>query len=93
MVDAIADSNAHMHGKKFAIFGDPDLVLRHGRVPARTRRRADHHPGDQRQQGLGSQGAGAARLLARSAQDCKVYAGKDLWHLRSLLFTRAGRIS
>ncbi len=27
LVDAIADSNAHIHGKKFAIYGDPDLCL------------------------------------------------------------------
>ena len=27
LVDAIADSNAHIHGKKFAIYGDPDLTL------------------------------------------------------------------
>ncbi len=25
LVDAIADSSAHIHGKKFAIYGDPDL--------------------------------------------------------------------
>ena len=27
LVDAIADSNAHIHGKKFAIYGDPDFCL------------------------------------------------------------------
>ncbi|QSH81894.1 MAG: nitrogenase molybdenum-iron protein subunit beta [Ferrovum myxofaciens] len=27
LVDAIADSSAHIHGKKFAIYGDPDLCL------------------------------------------------------------------
>ena len=27
LVDAIADSHAHIHGKKFAIYGDPDLCL------------------------------------------------------------------
>ena len=27
LVDAIADSNAHIHGKKFAIYGDPDMCL------------------------------------------------------------------
>src|ERR1019366_438334 len=27
LVDAIADSSAHIHGKKFALYGDPDLTL------------------------------------------------------------------
>ena len=27
LVDAIADSSAHIHGKKFAIYGDPDLCF------------------------------------------------------------------
>src|ERR1035438_9005598 len=27
LVDAIADSSAHIHGKKFALFGDPDMTL------------------------------------------------------------------
>ncbi len=27
LVDAIADSSAHIHGKKFALYGDPDLCL------------------------------------------------------------------
>ena len=27
LVDAIADSSAHIHGKKFALYGDPDLML------------------------------------------------------------------
>ena len=27
LVDAMADSSAHIHGKKFAIYGDPDLCL------------------------------------------------------------------
>src|SRR5664280_2023466 len=27
LVDAIGDSSAHIHGKKFALYGDPDLTL------------------------------------------------------------------
>ena len=27
LVDAIADSQAHLHGKRFAVYGDPDLTL------------------------------------------------------------------
>ena len=31
LVDAMADSQAHIHGKRFAIYGDPGLRLGHGR--------------------------------------------------------------
>ncbi|GAB4358588.1 MAG: nitrogenase molybdenum-iron protein subunit beta [Oricola sp.] len=86
LVDAIADSSAHIHGKKFAIYGDPDLcyglaafLLELGAEPTHV---------------LATNGtkAWAARmeeLFASSpfGKDCHVYPGKDLWHMRSLLFT------
>jgi nitrogenase molybdenum-iron protein beta chain len=87
LVDAIADSHNHIHGKKFAIYGDPDLclglaafLLELGAEPTTI---------------LSTNGGKAwekkvRELLASSpfGKDCEVYAGKDLWHLRSLLFTR-----
>lgn len=86
LVDAIADSNAHIHGKKFAIYGDPDLclglagfLLELGAEPTTI---------------LSTNGgktweAKVRELLASSpfGKNCNVYAGKDLWHMRSLLFT------
>jgi nitrogenase molybdenum-iron protein beta chain len=86
LVDAIADSSAHIHGKKFAIYGDPDLclgltafLLELGAEPIHV---------------LATNGgkAWAAKteeLLASSpyGKDGKAHAGKDLWHMRSLLFT------
>ena len=68
LVDAMADSSAHIHGKKFAIYGDPDLCLGLAALPARTRRRADPCSGDQRQQGLGGEGAGSSSPVRRSAR-------------------------
>lgn len=85
-VDAIADSSAHIHGKKFAIYGDPDLcyglaafLLELGAEPTHV---------------LATNGgkAWAEKMKALFAsspfgQNCHVYPGKDLWHMRSLLFT------
>lgn len=86
LVDAIADSSAHIHGKKFAIYGDPDLcyglaafLLELGAEPTHV---------------LATNGSKAwaakmEELFASSpfGKNCKVYPGKDLWHMRSLLFT------
>lgn len=86
LVDAIADSNSHIHGKKFAIYGDPDLtyglaafLLELGAEPIVV---------------LSTNGG---KGWAKKMQDlfdsspfganCKAYPGKDLWHFRSLLFT------
>ena len=86
LVDAIADSNAHIHGKKFAIYGDPDMclgiaafLLELGAEPTTI---------------LSTNGGKAWVLKVQALLDsspfgknCKIYAGKDLWHMRSLLFT------
>ncbi|OAF06879.1 nitrogenase molybdenum-iron protein subunit beta [Bradyrhizobium centrolobii] len=86
LVDAIADSSSHIHGKKFAIYGDPDLcyglaafLLELGAEPTHV---------------LSTNGGKAweekMRTLFASSpfgQNCHVYPGKDLWHMRSLLFT------
>jgi nitrogenase molybdenum-iron protein beta chain len=86
LVDAIADSQAWLHGKKFALFGDPDFVtsmavflMELGAEPTHclvTNATKDWE-------------AKLKAILASSpfGADCKVYANKDLWHLRSLLFT------
>jgi len=86
LVDAIADSSAVIHGKKFALYGDPDLtiglacfLMELGAEPVHI---------------LSTNGGSEWRekteaLLANSpfGKNCHVYAGKDLWHMRSLLFT------
>ncbi len=87
LVDAIADSNAHIHGKKFAIFGDPDLcygvaefLLELGAEPTTILATNGNKAWEAKVQALLDS--------TPFGKDCKVYAGKDLWHLRSLLFTR-----
>ena len=86
LVDAIADSSAHIHGKKFAIYGDPDLcyglaafLLELGAEPTHVLAT----------NGKKSWAAKMEELFASSpfGKDCHAYPGKDLWHMRSLLFT------
>ena len=86
LVDAIADSNAHIHGKKFAIYGDPDLcmglasfLMELGAEPVHVLATNGSKDWAERMQ----------KLFDSSpfGKDCHAYPGKDLWHMRSLLFT------
>jgi nitrogenase molybdenum-iron protein beta chain len=86
LLDAMADSYAYLHGKRVAVAGDPDLVigllefmLELGMEPVHI---------------LSTNGSEAFRskveaLLAASefGHAASVWPGKDLWHLRSLVFT------
>ena len=86
LVDAIADSHTHIHGKRFAVFGDPDFclgmtrfLLELGAEPVHILSTSGSKKWEKQVQKVldGSQfGKGGA-----------AYGGKDLWHLRSLLFT------
>src|SRR5208283_4852575 len=86
LVDAIGDSSAHIHGKKFALYGDPDLTLglagflmELGAEPVHILSTNGGKLWEQR----------VKTLLASSpfGKNCHAYPGKDLWHMRSLLFT------
>ncbi len=86
LVDAIADSSAHIHGKKFAIYGDPDLCL--GLAGFLLELGAE--PTHVLATNGGKAWAAKVQELFDSSpfgKDCHVYPGKDLWHMRSLLFT------
>jgi nitrogenase molybdenum-iron protein beta chain len=85
-VDAMTDAHQYIHGKRFAVFGDPDhlvgwvsFLLEMGARP--------HHV-------LCSKGSKKLEkelhaLLEASpyGKQGKVYMNKDLWHLRSLVMT------
>jgi nitrogenase molybdenum-iron protein beta chain len=86
LIDAIADSSAHIHGKRFALYGDPDLTLGLAGFLLELGAEPVHI--------LSTNGGKewkekAEVLLAGSpfGKGCHVYPGKDLWHMRSLLFT------
>ena len=86
LVDALTDSHAYLHGKRVAIAGDPDLVvamlgylLELGMVPVHVVSTNGDATFKQR----------AEEVLAASpfGGQATVWQGKDLWHLRSLVFT------
>lgn len=87
LVDAIADSQAHLHGKTFAIYGDPDFVYAMARFVMELGGEPVHC--------LATNGSAKVwkpqmeAMLAASpfGQQAKVWAQKDLWHMRSLLAT------
>ncbi len=85
-VDAMIDSHPYVHGKRFALVGDPDLLLgllsfimEMGGVPVHI----VCTNGDKKFR------KEAEGLLGESpfGREGTVYPGKDMWHLRSLLFT------
>lgn len=86
LVDAITDSYAWIHGKKFAIYGDPDLIisitsflLEMGAEPVHI---LCNNGDDTFKKEMEA-------ILAASpfGKEAKVWIQKDLWHFRSLLFT------
>jgi len=86
LVDAMADSQAYLHGKTYALFGDPDFVYGMARFILET--------GGEPRHCLSTNGTKAweaqmQTLLASSpyGKGCQAYGGKDLWHLRSLMAT------
>ena len=85
-VDALTDSQAWLHGKRIALYGDPDLVmvllsflLEVGAEPVHIVVTNSNEVFE----------AEAKALLESSpyGKDATVWGGKDLWHMRSLLFT------
>ncbi len=85
-VDAMTDAQQYLHGKRFAAYGDPDLLLGYvsfllemGAVPAHI---------------LASKGSKKLEKELQALLDaspfgkgCKIHMNRDLWHLRSLLMT------
>ena len=86
LVDAIADSQSWLHGKTFSLFGDPDFVLGMTAFLMELGCEPVHclatNGGKEWEESM-------TALLASSPFGAggKVWAGKDLWHMRSLLFT------
>ena len=86
LVDALADSQAYLHGKRYAIYGDPDFVYGMSRFIMEMGGEPVHCLATA---GLSSWVDEMKELFASSpfGSSGQVWAGKDLWHLRSLLFT------
>ncbi len=86
LVDAMADSHTHIHGKRYAIYGDPDLciglarfLLEMGAEPITVLATNGNNAWADKVQEIFD--------ASPFGKNCKVYPGRDLWHMRSLLFT------
>jgi nitrogenase molybdenum-iron protein beta chain len=85
-IDAMTDSQQYMHGKKFAVYGDPDQLL--GYVSFLLEMGATpYHV-------LCSKGSKKLEKELQALLDSspygkagKIYMNRDLWHMRSLLRT------
>ncbi|MBJ7901418.1 MAG: nitrogenase molybdenum-iron protein subunit beta [Cyanobacteria bacterium RI_101] len=85
-VDALTDSQAWLHGKRIALYGDPDLVIGLTQFLLEVGAEPIHI--------LVSNSNPAFETELRALLDSSpfganatIWGGKDLWHLRSLLFT------
>jgi nitrogenase molybdenum-iron protein beta chain len=86
LVDMMTDSHTWLHGKKFALYGDPDFVMGMTKFLLELGAEPIHilaNNANKRWQ------KAVEKMLAESpyGANCKVYAGYDLWHMRSLCFT------
>ena len=86
LVDMMTDSHAWLHGKKMAVYGDPDFTLGMVKIMMEFGIEPTHivcHNGGKRW------AKQIDKLLAESPYGVhgKAYPGADLWHLRSLCFT------
>ena len=86
LVDMMTDSHTWLHGKKFALYGDPDFVMGMAKFLLELGAEPIHilaNNANKRWQ------KSVEKMLAESpyGANCKVYAGYDLWHMRSLCFT------
>jgi nitrogenase molybdenum-iron protein beta chain len=86
LVDAMADSQSHLHGKSYAIYGDPDFVYAMAQFVLET--------GGEPKHCLATNGSKAWAKKMQALFDtspfgaeCVAWPGKDLWHMRSLLAT------
>ncbi|MBM7868423.1 nitrogenase molybdenum-iron protein subunit beta [Heliobacterium gestii] len=85
-VDSATDAHQYIHGKRFAMFGDPDLLLgltgfllEMGGIPAHI---VCTNGSEQFRKDIQ-----AVLDASPFGKDCGVHIGRDLWHLRSLLMT------
>ena len=85
-MDVIADSHAWLHGKKFALYGDPDFVTGMVKILLECGAEPTHVLSNNATKRWTK---AMEKLLAESpfGVNGKAYAGYDLWHMRSLCFT------
>ncbi|RJF89865.1 nitrogenase molybdenum-iron protein subunit beta [Oleomonas cavernae] len=86
LIDAMADSQAWLHGKTYAIYGDPDFVYAMARFILETGGEPKHCLATNGNKAWEAQMQALFESSPYGAS-CKAWGGKDLWHLRSLMAT------
>ena len=86
LIDMMTDSHQWLHGKKMAVFGDPDFVMGLTKFMLELGIEPTHivcHNSNKRWE------KAMKKMLEDSPYGihAKLYPGRDLWHLRSLCFT------
>jgi nitrogenase molybdenum-iron protein beta chain len=86
LVDMITDSHTWLHGKRFALWGDPDFVMGLTKFLLELGAEPTHvlcHNANKRWR------KEVVKILESSpyGKKAEVHIGKDLWHMRSLVFT------
>ncbi len=86
LVDMMTDSHTWLHGKKFALWGDPDFAMGMAKFLLELGAEPTHvlcNNANKRWMKT------VRKMLDDSpvGKDCEVYIGSDLWHMRSLVFT------
>jgi nitrogenase molybdenum-iron protein beta chain len=86
LVDMMTDSHAWLHGKKMAVYGDPDFTMGMVKLMMEFGIEPTHVVCNN---GSKKWAKAMTALLASSPYGAngKPYPGADLWHLRSLCFT------
>ncbi|PLX93301.1 MAG: nitrogenase molybdenum-iron protein subunit beta [Desulfuromonas sp.] len=85
-VDAMTDAHQYLHGKKFAVYGDPDYVI--GIISFLLEMGArPWHVVISRGTKKVKKEIEAVLETSMYGEGCTVHVNKDLWHMRSLLMT------
>lgn len=87
LVDMMQDSHTWLHGKKFALWGDPDFVLGMTKFLLELGAEPIHILCNNANKRWAK---AVQKVLSESpyGKDSEVHIGKDLWHMRSLVFTK-----
>ncbi|MGM0594527.1 MAG: nitrogenase molybdenum-iron protein subunit beta [Pseudomonadota bacterium] len=86
LVDMMQDSHTWLHGKKIALYGDPDFVM--GMTAFLLELGIE--PTDVLANNANKRWGKAMRKMLEASpygQETNVHVSKDLWHFRSLMFT------
>ena len=86
LVDMMTDSHTWLHGKKFALWGDPDYVMGMTKFLLELGAEPTHILSNNANKRW-RKAMDAILVEAKMDSCCEVHIGKDLWHMRSLVFT------